>query len=83
MTGRSKPRRPGGRCWRSAATCVGSITQRGPFTVIDATGTMAGLAGSGQYTFNAMYATARVAGHCSKIPTAHVETIDGTAKVKA
>ena len=65
------------------ATCVGTITQAGPFKVIDATGDMRGLAGSGRYVFHALYTTARVGGHCSSTMTAYTETIDGVATVKA
>lgn len=65
------------------ATCVGAITQVGPFQVIDATGDMAGLAGSGRYVFSALYTTARVATHCSSTMTAYTETIEGVATVKA
>lgn len=65
------------------ATCVGTITQGGPFEVIDATGDMGGLAGSGRYVFQALYTTARVAGHCSSTMTAYTETIQGVATVKA
>jgi hypothetical protein len=54
-----------------AATCVGTITQTGPFEVIDATGDMGGLAGSGRYVFQALYTTARVAGHCSSTDGLH------------
>ncbi len=63
------------------ATCVGTITQAGPFKVIDATGDMASLDGSGRYTFRALYTTARVAGHCSSAMTAYTETIDGVVTV--
>jgi hypothetical protein len=66
-----------------SATCVGTITQVGPFEVIDATGDMAGLVGSGRYIFHALYTTARVAGHCSSTMTAYTETIEGVATVKA
>ena len=66
-----------------SATCVGTITQAGPFEVIDATGDMGGLAGSGRYIFQALYTTARVAGHCSSTMTAYTETIQGVATVKA
>ena len=66
-----------------SATCVGTITQVGPFEVIDATGDMGGLAGSGRYIFRALYTTARVAGHCSSTMTAYTETIEGVATVKA
>jgi hypothetical protein len=65
------------------ATCVGTITQAGPFKVIDATGDMGGLAGSGRYVFYALYTTARTAGHCSATMTAYTETIEGVATVKA
>ena len=65
-----------------AATCVGTITQSGPFQVIDATGDMSGLAGSGHYVFRALYTTARAGGHCSSRTTAYTETIDGMATVK-
>lgn len=63
-------------------TCVGSIAQDGPFRVIDATGTMSSLEGTGHYAFRALYTTARVAGHCSQTMTGYVETIDGVATVK-
>jgi hypothetical protein len=66
-----------------SATCVGTITQAGPFEVIDATGDMSGLAGSGRYVFQALYTTARVATHCSSTMTAYTETIEGVATVKA
>ena len=66
-----------------SATCVGTITQVGPFKVIDATGDMRGLAGSGRYVFQALYTTARVASHCSSTMTAYTETIEGVATVKA
>lgn len=64
-------------------TCVGTITQVGPFSVIDATGDMSGLAGSGRYLFRALYITARAGGHCSSTMTAYTETIQGAARVKA
>jgi hypothetical protein len=63
-------------------TCVGTITQHGPFEVIDATGDMASLAGRGHYTFRALYTTARATGHCSHTATGYVETIEGVATVK-
>ena len=66
-----------------SATCAGTITQAGPFEVIDATGDMGGLAGSGRYVFRALYTTARVAAHCSSTMTAYTETIEGVATVKA
>ena len=64
-----------------SATCVGTITQAGPFEVIDTTGDMGGLAGSGHYIFRALYTTARGATHCSSTMTAYTETIDGEATV--
>jgi hypothetical protein len=63
-----------------SATCVGTITQAGPFEVIDATGDMGGLAGSGRYVFQALYTTDRVAGHCSSTMTAYTETIEGVER---
>ena len=66
-----------------SATCVGTITQAGPFKVIDATGGMRGLAGRGRYVFRALYTTARVASHCSSTMTAYTETIEGVATVQA
>ncbi len=66
-----------------SATCVGTITQAGPFKVIDTTGSMRGLAGRGRYFFRALYTTARVATHCSSTMTAYTETIEGVARVKA
>ena len=65
------------------ATCVGTITQTGPFKVIDTTGEMTGLAGSGRYVFRALYTTARAGAHCSATMTAYTETIEGVATVKA
>jgi hypothetical protein len=65
------------------ATCVGTITQTGPFKVTDATGDMTGLAGRGRYVFQALYTTARVATGCSSTMTAYTETIDAVATVKA
>jgi len=67
----------------NSSTCVGTITQAGPFKVIDATGDMARLAGRGRYVFHALYTTARVTGHCSSTMTAYTETIEGVARVKA
>jgi len=66
-----------------SSTCVGTITQVGPFEVIDATGHMGGLVGSGWYSLQALYTTARVAGHRSSTMTAYTETIEGIATVKA
>lgn len=64
-----------------AATCVGTITQAGPFEVIDATGQMRKLTGSGHYVFRALYTTAKAGGHCTSTMTAYTETIDGEATV--
>jgi hypothetical protein len=66
-----------------SATCVGTITQAGPFKVIDATGHMSGLAGRGQYVFRALYTTARAGTHCTSTMTAYTEAIEAVAKVKA
>lgn len=63
------------------ATCVGTIIQTGPFQVIDATGTMSALAGSGHYTFRAIYTTTSSGGHCTSTMTGYEETIDGVARV--
>jgi hypothetical protein len=60
-------------------TCVGTISQTGPFTVRDGTGRFAGLAGSGSYVFHALYTTARDAAGCTKVMTGYIESIDGTA----
>jgi hypothetical protein len=60
-------------------TCVGTINQTGPFTVIDGTGRFSGLAGSGTYVFHALYTTARDAKGCTKEMTGYIESIDGTA----
>jgi hypothetical protein len=60
-------------------TCVGTITQTGPFHVYDGTGRFAGINGSGTYQFDATYTTARAATGCSKTMTAYIETINGTA----
>ncbi len=60
-------------------TCVGTITQTGPFRVYDGTGRFAGLAGSGTYHFDATYTTARTTTGCSKTMTAYIETINGSA----
>jgi hypothetical protein len=60
-------------------TCVGTITQTGPFHIYDGTGRFAGINGSGTYQFDATYTTARTTAGCSKTMTAYIETINGTA----
>lgn len=60
-------------------TCVGTITQTGPFSVIDGTGKFSGFAGRGTYMFDALYTTARDAKGCTKVMTGYIESIDGTA----
>jgi hypothetical protein len=60
-------------------TCVGTITQTGPFRVYHGTGRFAGINGSGTYHFDATYTTARTTTGCSKTMTAYIETINGTA----
>jgi hypothetical protein len=62
----------------NAKTCVGTINQTGPFSVIDGTGRFSGLAGSGTYLFHALYTTARDVRGCTKIMTGYIESIDGT-----
>jgi len=62
----------------NAETCVGTINQTGPFSVIDGTGRFSGLAGSGTYVFRALYTTARDARGCTKVMTGYIESIDGT-----
>jgi hypothetical protein len=62
----------------NAETCVGTINQTGPFSVIDGTGRFAGLAGSGTYVFRALYTTARDVKGCTKVMTGYIESIDGT-----
>jgi hypothetical protein len=59
-------------------TCVGTINQTGPFSVIDGTGRFSGLAGSGTYMFHALYTTARDGRGCTKVMTGYIESIDGT-----
>ncbi len=59
-------------------TCVGTINQTGPFSVIDGTGRFSALAGSGTYLFHALYTTARDVKGCTKIMTGYIESIDGT-----
>ncbi|HEV2374680.1 MAG TPA: hypothetical protein VGS19_21275, partial [Streptosporangiaceae bacterium] len=58
-------------------TCIGTITQSGPFRVYDGTGRFSHLNGSGMYQFAALYATARGASSCTKTVTAYIETING------
>jgi hypothetical protein len=62
----------------NAETCVGTINQKGPFSVIDGTGRFSDLAGSGTYVFHALYTTARDARGCTKVMTGYIESIDGT-----
>jgi len=62
----------------NAQTCVGTINQTGPFSVIDGTGRFSGLAGSGTYVFHALYTTARDSRGCTKVMTGYIESIDGT-----
>ena len=59
-------------------TCVGTINQTGPFSVIDGTGRFSGLAGSGTYVFYALYTTARDVRACTNVMTGYIESIDGT-----
>jgi hypothetical protein len=61
----------------NAETCVGTISQTGPFSVIDGTGRFSGLVGSGTYEFYALYTTARDATGCTKVMTGYIESIDG------
>ncbi len=62
----------------NADTCVGTISQTGPFSVLDGTGRFSGLAGSGTYVFRALYTTTRDARGCTNVMTGYIETIDGT-----
>src|SRR5579862_8653844 len=48
-------------------TCVGTINQTGPFSVIDGTGRFSGFAGRGTYVFRALYTTARDGSGCTKV----------------
>ena len=59
-------------------TCVGTINQTGPFSVLDGTGRFSGLAGSGTYVFHALYTTARDSRGCTSVMTAYIESIDGS-----
>jgi hypothetical protein len=67
----------------NAETCVGTIDQTGPFSVIDGTGRFTGLAGSGTYMFHALYTTARDARGCTTVMTGYIESIDGTVTLSA
>jgi hypothetical protein len=67
----------------NAETCVGTINQTGPFSVIDGTGRFAGLAGSGTYVFHALYTTARDGSDCTKVMTGYIESIDGTVTLSS
>ena len=62
-------------------TCVGTITQTGPFRVSGATGSLSELNGSGTYLFNAEYTTARSSTGCTQTMTAYIETINGIMSV--
>ena len=62
-------------------TCVGTITQTGPFRVSGATGSLSELNGSGTYRFNAEYTTARSSTGCTQTMTAYIETINGIMSV--
>ncbi len=62
-------------------TCVGTITQTGPFSVSGATGSLSQLDGSGTYRFNAEYTTARSTTGCTTTMTAYIETINGIMSV--
>jgi hypothetical protein len=64
------------------ATCVGSITQTGPFEVIGATGRFRSLQGHrGSYRFDAIYTTGRDAKGCTSSITAYIETIHGVMRL--
>jgi hypothetical protein len=65
----------------NSKTCVGTITQTGPFRVYDGTGRFSGLQGSGTYWFAATYTTARTAAGCTTTMTAYIETINGVLTV--
>jgi len=64
------------------STCVGTITQVGPFEVIDATGPFTVLQGhQGTYHFDVTYATGRDAEGCTSETTAFIESIHGVMAV--
>lgn len=65
----------------NSQTCVGTITQTGPFRVYDGTGRFSGIGGSGTYWFYATYTTGRNAAGCTKTVTAYIETINGAITV--
>ena len=62
-------------------TCVGTITQTGPFRVYNGTGRFSGIQGTGTYWFYATYTTARDASGCTTTMTAYIETISGAITV--
>ena len=63
----------------NAETCVGTINQTGPFSVIDGTGRFSGLAGSGHICVPALCCrTARDVRGCTRVLTGYIESIDGT-----
>jgi len=65
-------------------TCVGTISQVGPFDVIDATGPFTALEGhQGTYRFDVTYTTGRDAEGCTAQTTAYIETIHGVMDVGA
>lgn len=61
----------------NATTCIGTITQSGPFRVFDGTGRFSHFNGRGVYRFAAIYATSRGARGCTRTVTAYIETING------
>jgi hypothetical protein len=65
----------------NSQTCVGTITQTGPFRVYDGTGRFSGVGGSGTYWFYATYTTERNAAGCTKTVTAYIETINGAITI--
>jgi hypothetical protein len=64
-------------------TCVGTISQTGPFRVIDGTGQFSSLAGSGTYVFRALYTTARGVSGCGSVMTSYMENIEGAVTLSA
>ena len=67
----------------NAKTCVGTISQTGPFSVIDGTGRFSSLAGSGTYMFHALYTTARDISGCTTVMTSYIESINGAVTLSA
>jgi hypothetical protein len=67
----------------NAKTCVGTISQTGPFSVIDGTGRLSSLAGSGTYMFHALYTTARDVSGCTTVMTSYIESINGAVTLSA